>query len=113
MSKHIEFYKKKIYAVENIAGYVLEIGNFHLGYSTKAGVVKYYNGKYMTMWKRDDSGRLKIISEAFGSDKYIKPEDMPYATVEVKKTVNPMKTSSAKSCFPKSRNSTKASLKPY
>jgi ketosteroid isomerase-like protein len=89
MSQHIEFYKKKIYAVENIAGYVLEIGNFHLGYSTKAGAGKYYNGKYITMWKRDGSGRLKIISEAFGSDKYIKPEDMPYASVEVKETRKP------------------------
>ena len=85
-SQQIEFYNKRIYAVENIADYVLEIGNFHLGYSTKPGPGNYYKGKYMTMWKRDSSGRLKIISEAFGSDEYIKPEDMPYASVEVKET---------------------------
>jgi len=82
-SQKIDFYNKKIYSVENIAGYVLEIGNFHLGYPKKPGIQSYYNGKYMTMWKRDSSGRFTIISEAFGSDKYIKPEDMPYASVEV------------------------------
>jgi ketosteroid isomerase-like protein len=43
----------------------------------------YYNGKYMTMWKRDSQGKLKIISEALGSDKYIDREDMPYAAVVV------------------------------
>ena len=86
-SQKVLFYNKKIYSVENIADYVLEIGNFRMGYQTKPGLVNYYSGKYMNMWKRDNSGRLKIISEAFGSDKYIEPEDMPYATVEVKGTV--------------------------
>ena len=85
-SQRVNFYSKKIYSVETIADYVLEIGNFRIGYPTKLDSLNYYNGKYMNMWKRDNSGRLKIISEAFGSDKYVKPEDVPYATVEVKET---------------------------
>jgi ketosteroid isomerase-like protein len=83
------FFNKQIYSVEKIANYVLEIGTFHMGYSKKPGPENYYNGKYMTMWKRDSLGKLKIISEAFGSDKFIKPEDMPYAPVMVEDTNKP------------------------
>jgi hypothetical protein len=57
-----------------------------MGYSKKPGAENDYNGKYMTMWKRDSLGKLKIISEAFGSDKYINREDMPYASVVVEET---------------------------
>jgi ketosteroid isomerase-like protein len=85
-SVHIKAYSKKIYEVENIAGYVLEIGNFLLSYSTRPNAEIHYTGKYMIMWKRDLSGKLKILSDAFGSDKYINAEDMPYASVEVKET---------------------------
>jgi len=85
-SVHVSAYNKKIYEVENIAGYVLEMGNFSLSYSTRPGAEIHYTGKYMTMWKRSISGEFKILSEAFGSDKYIRPEDIPYATVEVKES---------------------------
>ena len=77
-------YHKKIYQVEMIDGYVLEIGNFSLHYSTKLKLGNEYSAKYMIMWKRNAVGKLKIISEAFGADKYINPEEMPYASVEVK-----------------------------
>jgi ketosteroid isomerase-like protein len=85
-SQPLIFFNKQIYSVEKIAYYVLEIGTFHMGYSKKLGPENYYNGKYMTMWKRDSLEKLKIISEAFGSDKYIKPEDMPYTSVVVEET---------------------------
>ena len=83
---HIESYIKKIYRVENMGAYVLETGNFVLSYSKKSGPGLQYRGKYMIIWKRSISGKLKIISEAFGSDTFIKPEDMPYAMVVVKET---------------------------
>lgn len=79
----MEAYNKKIYQVETVADYVLEIGNFSLYYSTKLKPGNEYSGKYMIMWQRNAEGKLKIISEAFGADKYVKPEDMPYASVEV------------------------------
>ncbi len=76
-------------ACVSLEDYVLEIGNFNLAWSAKPGEKKNYNGKYMIMWKRDASGRLKIISEAFGSDKFIKPDEIPYASVEVKENRKP------------------------
>jgi ketosteroid isomerase-like protein len=88
-SQPLLFFDKQIYSVEKIADFVLEIGTFHMGYSKKPGPENYYNGKYMTMWKRDNLGKLKIISEAFGSDTYIKPEDIPYASVVVEETKKP------------------------
>jgi ketosteroid isomerase-like protein len=88
-SQPLAFFDKRIYSVEQIANFVLEIGTFHMGYSKKLGAEIYYNGKYMIMWKRDDLGKLKIISEAFGSDKYISREDMPYASVVVEETKKP------------------------
>jgi ketosteroid isomerase-like protein len=85
-SQPLASYSKQIYSVEKIADYVLEIGTFHMGYTKRPGPDKEYNGKYMTMWRRDGSGKLTIISEAFGADKYIKQEDMPYASVPVEET---------------------------
>ena len=85
-SQPLIFFNKQIYSVEKIADFVLEIGTFHMGYSKKLGPENYYNGKYMTMWKRNGLGKLKIISEAFGSDKYNKQEDMPHASVVVEET---------------------------
>jgi ketosteroid isomerase-like protein len=83
-SVNIKSFNKTIYSVEDVSGYFLEIGNFTLVYSISNGAEKNYAGKYMIMWKRNTSGILKIISEAFGSDKNINPEDIPYAAVDVK-----------------------------
>lgn len=76
-------YKKTIYKVEAFADYDLEIGNFSLTYSTAQNSKKDYTGKYMIMWKRNAKKELTILSEAFGSDKHIGPDDVPYATVEI------------------------------
>ena len=80
----IKGYTKKIYKTQAFADYVLEVGNFSLNYSTKLVPDNSYAGKYMIVWKRNTAGKLKILSEAFGCDKYIDPEDMPYAAVQVK-----------------------------
>ncbi|MDP4247476.1 MAG: hypothetical protein Q8932_16680 [Bacteroidota bacterium] len=86
-------YKKEIYKLEQLPGYVLEIGHLSVGYAIKGGTepeggtmgtANVYSAKYMIMWKRNRQGRLRIISEAFGSDKMINPEEMPYAMVQVK-----------------------------
>lgn len=77
-------FKKNIYKVEVYGDYILEIGNFSLIYSTQANQKNDYTGKYMAMWKHDANKRLRILSEAFGSDKYIEAKNVPYARVEVK-----------------------------
>lgn len=83
---NISAYKKKTVTVETISNYLLEIGNFQLNYSSVPDSLREYTGKYMMLWKRDGQGRLRIVSEAFGSDKYISADQVPYADVEVKET---------------------------
>lgn len=80
----IKAYKKNIYEVQVISGYILETGTFNLQYSTALNANAEYLGKYMVMWVRNRTGKLSILSEIFGSDKGINPEAMPYATVKVK-----------------------------
>ncbi|WP_205513977.1 YybH family protein [Longitalea arenae] len=77
-------YKKTIYKVEAISGYILEIGTFRLSYATDRHVPGNYTGKYMIMWQRNAASQLSLLSEAFGSDKNIGPADVPYANVVVK-----------------------------
>ena len=79
-------YKKVIYKVETFSDCVLEIGNFSLTYSTTQHSKNNYTGKYMIMWKRNAKMKLNILSEAFGSDKFIGPENVPYAGVQIKES---------------------------
>jgi hypothetical protein len=77
-------YQKVVYKVEPFSDYVLGIGNFGINYSTAQHAENKYTGKYMIMWKRNEKMRLTILSVTFGSDKYIWPEEVPYAGVQVK-----------------------------
>ena len=45
-----------------------------------------YSGKYMILWRNDNEGKLKIVSETFGADQHIEPEAVPYANVQVDET---------------------------
>jgi ketosteroid isomerase-like protein len=83
---NISAYKKKTVKVEAISNYLLEIGTFRISYSFVPDSMREYTGKYMMLWKRDGQGRLRIVSETFGSDKYISAEQVPYAGVEVEET---------------------------
>ena len=83
---NINAYKKKIYTVEAISDHILEIGTFNLGYSSIHNAQGEYKGKYMIVWKRDKEGELSIVSEAMGSDTYIEPEVVPYATVNMEES---------------------------
>jgi ketosteroid isomerase-like protein len=80
----IKNYEKKIYDVKLIPGYACEIGTFNLDYLKQNGDGASYTGKYMMMWKINDDGSLRILSEIFGSDRSINPNKMPYALVMVK-----------------------------
>lgn len=82
----IKAYKKQIHTVEIYSEYVLEIGVFNLNYSSGNNTQDEYKGKYMILWKRDTNGNLNIISETFGADKYIEPENVPYADIQVKES---------------------------
>lgn len=82
----IKAYKKQIHTVEAYSDYVLEIGVFRLNYSSVSNSPGEYMGKYMILWKRESNGNLNIISETFGADKYIEPEDVPYAGIQVQES---------------------------
>lgn len=81
----IRAYKKKIYKAEVFADCILEVGTFHFIYSyfNTPDVQSQYNGKYMVVWKKTKEGKLRILSEAFGADKYIEPKDVPYSKVRI------------------------------
>jgi ketosteroid isomerase-like protein len=82
----VSMYKKKISAVEVYSDHLLEIGTFSFQYSSIKKPQGEYKGNYMVLWKRDNDGKLSIISETFGADTYIEPEVVPYADVQVEET---------------------------
>lgn len=82
----IKTYTKRIYKVELYADYLLEIGDFNMAYSSRSIARGEYAGKYMVMWRRDKRGNLSIVSETFGAHKYIEPEDVPYAEVQMEES---------------------------
>jgi len=79
-------YKKKISLVEVYPGYVLEMGTFHFDYSAIDERQKEYKGHYMILWKRNRSGDLRIVSETFGANGYIEPQEVPYASVKLEQS---------------------------
>jgi ketosteroid isomerase-like protein len=83
----IKTYKKTIHTVEVFSDHVLEIGTFNLTYSSIQRSQNEYKGKYMILWKTSINGNLNIVSEAFGADKYIEPEAVPYADVQIEETI--------------------------
>jgi ketosteroid isomerase-like protein len=83
---NVKKYKKKISTVEAYSDYLLELGTFSFHYTSIKIPQGEYNGKYMTLWKSGDDGKLSITSETFGADTYIEPEVVPYADVHVEKT---------------------------
>jgi hypothetical protein len=40
----------------------------------------------MVLWKQEAKGRLRIVSESFGSDTYIAADKVPYAGRRVEET---------------------------
>lgn len=84
---NVKTYKKEIYKVEVLSDYLLELGKFKLNYSSLHNSQQEYDGNYMIMWKKDSKGEINIVSEAFGSDKYIEAEDVPYKDVNVEESI--------------------------
>lgn len=82
----VKAYRKDIYTVEVYSDHVLEIGAFNMSYSSVHHSEGAYKGKYMILWKRDEEGKLNIVSETFSADSYIDPEAVPYASVQVKES---------------------------
>jgi ketosteroid isomerase-like protein len=82
-ASNIKAYKKKIYQVEVYSDYVLEMGTFRFDYLAIDNRHKEYEGHYMILWKQNESGGLSIVSETFGANKYIEPQDVPYASVKL------------------------------
>jgi ketosteroid isomerase-like protein len=82
----VKAYKRKIVAMEVYSDHLLELGTFSLHYSSIKNPQGEYKGNYMVLWKSDNDGKWRIISETFGADTYIEPEVVPYADVQVEKT---------------------------
>lgn len=82
----IKTYRKKILSVEIFADHILEIGTFNMTYTTAHNPQGEYTGRYMILWKKDAHEKLMIVSETFGADKYIEPNAVPYAAVQVEET---------------------------
>lgn len=82
----IKAYNKRIHSVEVYSGYVLEMGTFRLEYTITGKRQKEYEGHYMILWKRNGSGHLNIVSETFGANRYLEPEDVPYAGVPLEQS---------------------------
>lgn len=79
----IKAYKKKIYRVEVYGDYILEMGTFMMNYLSRHQLQGEYNGKYMVVWRNGNGKKLSIVSETFGANKYLEPEDVPFADVKV------------------------------
>ncbi|MCF0069689.1 hypothetical protein LZD49_04345 [Dyadobacter sp. CY261] len=79
----VKVYKKKISAVEAYSDHLLELGTFSVHYASIKKPQGEYKGNYMVLWRRDNDGKLSIISETFGADTYIEPEVVPYADIQV------------------------------
>ena len=82
----VKLYKKKISAVDVYSDHLLEVGTFSFHFSSIKNPQGEYKGNYMVLWKRDNDGKLSIVSETFGADTYIEPEVVPYAEVHVEET---------------------------
>ncbi|SKC62747.1 Cif family virulence factor [Ohtaekwangia koreensis] len=82
----VKIYKKKISVVETYSNHLLELGAFSFHYSSIKNPQGEYKGNYMVLWKKDNDGKLSIISETFGADTYIEPDVVPYADVQVEET---------------------------
>lgn len=82
----VKAYRKDIYTVEVYSDHVLEIGAFNMSYSSVHNSEGAYKGKYLILWKRDEEGKLNIVSEAFNADSYIEPEAVPYSSVHVEES---------------------------
>lgn len=81
----VRAYRKKIHTVEQYDDHLLEMGTFSLQCSSIKNPQGEYNGHYMVLWKRNNVGKLSIVSETFGAASYIEPEVVPYANVMVEK----------------------------
>lgn len=82
----ISAFKKIIYEVQVFRGYLLEVGTIHLSYSHTINKAEetIYHGKYMVFWQQGNEGQWRILSEIFGSETYLTPEEVPYAKVTIK-----------------------------
>lgn len=82
----IEKYQKNIFEVYSFDNYVVEIGTFELDYTQNKSNLKEYDGKYMILWQKSNTGQWTILSEIFNANKYLKASESPYATISVKET---------------------------
>lgn len=82
----VKVYQKKILALEEYSGHLLELGTFSFLYSSSKNPQGEYKGNYMVLWQIGNGGKLSIVSETFGATTYIEPEVVPYVDVQVEET---------------------------
>ena len=57
--------------------YVLETGNFTFGFNRKNNTPFSYKGKYIQVWRKDGSGKMKIVSQIWGSSTWFDKKELP------------------------------------
>lgn len=68
---------KQPYRVITAADYVLETGYFTHSFNRKANTPFSYKGKYIQVWRRDLSGKLKLVSQIWGATNWFDKKELP------------------------------------
>jgi ketosteroid isomerase-like protein/S-formylglutathione hydrolase FrmB len=76
-------YSKKIYSVESLGDHLIEIGKFNMTFTSNGDSERTFAGNYLVEWIRNTDNTFSIASETFGSDSYVKADQVPYAATEV------------------------------
>lgn len=78
--------------VEQFDNHWMEIGHFHHRYHLGGLEPFDYSGKYMTWWRRDAAGELRIVAHIWGASEWVEASDLATAEIE-RNHVSPVRPS--------------------
>ena len=70
-------YKRTIYEVQLLNGYLLETGTFKNDFTKTDSDLFVYEGKYVRIWKVEEKETLTILSEIWGASDYLDRTKLP------------------------------------
>lgn len=73
-------FTKTPFRIISSGNYVLETGNFIFRFNRKNNTPFSYNGKYVQVWRKDDAGKLKLVSQIWGSSTWFDKKELPEIT---------------------------------
>lgn len=68
---------KQPYRIISAADYVMETGYFTHSFNRNANTPFSYKGKYIQVWRRDLSGKLKLVSQIWGASDWFDKKELP------------------------------------